>query len=130
MNDKKNNRNRWLHLRLTEEEYQQLHKFFATTTELKLSSYCRKVLLGKPMTKGYRNLSLEAQIHEFSGLIKVLNGIANNFNQAVHKLHMQRLPEEFKHWLVSYEMDKRRLLKAIEDMRELMNKQAAEWLQS
>lgn len=130
MKDKKNNRNKWLHLRLTEGEYQQLDKLFATTTERKLSSYCRKILLGKPMIGGYRNLTTEALVAEFSQLIKTLNGIGNNFNQVVHKLHTLGNDREFKALFSAYETDKRRLLEEVTEMKDFMNKCAGQWLQS
>ncbi|WP_233164707.1 plasmid mobilization relaxosome protein MobC [Pedobacter sp. ASV28] len=130
MKEKKNNRNKWLHLRLTEEEYTQLNKAFASTTERKLSDYSRKILLGRPMIGGYRNLTTDALVTEFAQLIKTLNGIGNNFNQVVHKLHTLRHDKEFSALFTAYEMDKRKLLKEVQDMRDFMNKCAGQWLQS
>lgn len=130
MRDKKNNRNKWLHLRLTDDELQLLTKAFTGTTERKLSDYSRKILLGKPMIKGYRNLSSDALIQEFSLLIKTLNGIANNYNQAVHKLHTLRQHHEFKTWFVTHEMDKRKLLQDVQYIKDFINKNASIWLQS
>ena len=125
----KENRNKWLHLRLSEAEYQQLRHQFASTTERKLSSYARHILLGKPMYKGVRNLTTEAMIRPFAQLLKDLNGLANNYNQAVHKLHVLQRHSEYKNWLVSHEMDRRKLLKEVAEIRDFIHKNAALWLQ-
>ncbi|MBN8879824.1 MAG: plasmid mobilization relaxosome protein MobC [Sphingobacteriales bacterium] len=130
MKEKKNTRNKWLHLRLTEEEYRQLNKAFVTTTERKLSDYSRKILLGKPMIGSYRNLTTEALVTEFAQLIKTLNGIGNNFNQVVHKLHTLNHLKELTALFTAYEMDRRTLLKEIQEMKDFMNKCAGQWLQS
>lgn len=130
MDEKKNNRDKWLHVRLTEAEYRQLRRAFAGTTERKLSAYARKMLLGKPMIAGVRNLTAEGLMPEFAKLLKDLNGIANNYNQAVHKLHTLQRYGQFHSWLASYEMDRRRLLKDVESMKEFIHKSAAVWLQS
>ncbi|SIN77210.1 hypothetical protein SAMN04488055_1254 [Chitinophaga niabensis] len=126
---KKENKNKWLHLRLSETEYNQLQTAFKKTTERKISVYSRKILLGKAMIKGTRNLSVESLITEFSKLQKDLNGIGNNFNQAVHKLHTLQHPEQFQKWLTIYELDRRKLLKDIETMKDFMNQTASTWLQ-
>lgn len=130
MKEKKNNRNKWLHLRLNQEEYLKLNEALAGTTELKLSSYCRKILLGKPMIGAYRNMTTEALVTEFSQLIKTLNGIGNNFNQVVHKLHTLGHDKDFRALFEAYEMDRQKLLKEVQDMRDFMNKCAGQWLQS
>lgn len=125
----KENRNKWLHLRLTEAEYKLLHTRFSGTTERKISTYARNILLGRPMIKGVRNLSAEALIQPFAQLLKDLNGLANNYNQAVHTLHVLQRQSEYKNWLVSYEMDRRKLLKDVADIRDFIHKNAASWLQ-
>lgn len=122
-------KNKWLHLRLSPAEYDKLHQGFSKTTERHISSYSRKILLSKPMIKGTRNLSSEALIEQFSGLVKTLNGIANNFNQVTHKLHTLRSIPEFQSWVKAYESDKNRLMKDIEIIRDHMDKNASSWLQ-
>jgi len=125
---KRENKTKWLHLRLSETEFVQLHAAFKKTTERKLSAYARNILLGRPMIKGVRNLTTEALIQEFSRLQKDLNGIGNNYNQAVHKLHTLQHTEQFKKWLSVYELDRKKLLKDIETMKDFMNQSAASWL--
>lgn len=120
---------KWLHLRLSQSEFNQLEKQFKTTTERKMSGYSRKILLGKPMILGHRNLDAEALITQFSILIKTLNGIANNYNQAVHVLHTLKSDSQFLKWFLQYENDRSQLLSDVRTMREYMNQNASKWLQ-
>src|SRR5687768_4365890 len=122
MKTEKDLRNKWLHVRLTQDEFTQLHTQFKGTTERKLSSYTRKILLGKPMIKGVRDLNQESLVKEFSGLLKNLNGIANNYNQAVHKLHTLSTEKEMIRWIMTYEADKSKLLNGIEEIRAIIRK--------
>jgi len=125
----KDPKNKWLHVRLSDDEFKTLRSSFAATSERKLSSYVRKILLGKPMIGTYRNLSADALIVEFSKLIKDLNGAANNFNQAVHVLHTLQHSTQFLTWLKAYERDKALMLVNIRHIREFINKTSEAWLQ-
>lgn len=126
----KNNRQKWLHLRLTEAEHTKLLKHFYGTTQANLSDYARAILLGKPMIAAIRNQSLQDIMAELSLLRKDLNGVANNFNQAVHKLHTLDHIPEFKGWLLTYDMERRKLLRDIDQIRIYINETAEKWLQS
>lgn len=129
MEKKKNNRDQWLHLRLTIEEQQKIQEAFSKTTQRKISDYARKILLGRPMIATYRNASLDELMQELLLLRKDLNGLANNFNQAVHKLHTLEHDQEFKYWTSHYEKQREILFVKVEEMRELMAKIGAAWLQ-
>ena len=128
--EEKVNRDKWLHVRLTEAEQTALKKAFKGTTQTKLSDYARAILLGKPMIAAVRNQSLQEILAELSALRKDLNGVANNFNQAVHKLHMLDHLPQFKSWLLAYDLDKRKLLKDIAQMKDYINQTAEKWLRS
>lgn len=129
MSEQKNNRSKWLHLRLKPQEYTQLHKQFSKTTCRKISDYSRKILLGKPVVATYRNTSLDDFMTEMIGLRKELNSAGNNFNQAVKKLHALRQIAEFKSWLITYESDRESLLNKVEEIKNRINKIADQWLQ-
>ena len=58
MSGAKQNHSKWLHIRLKEDEYNQIHKKFKNSTCRKLSEYARRVLLDKPITVNQRNQSL------------------------------------------------------------------------
>lgn len=130
MNKSPNPKTKWLHVRLSEDEFRQINTAFSRTTEHKISSYTRKILLGKPMIAGVRNLTTEGLISEFSKLIKDLNGIANNYNQAVHVLHTLKRSTEFSKWFLRYESDRIKLLADVKVIRDYINEKSALWLQS
>lgn len=129
MKEENNNRDKWLHVRLTVEEHTAINKGFKSTTETKLSDYVRKVILGKPMIASVRNQSLQDILAELQQLRKDLNGTANNFNQAVKKLHTLKDLSAIDQWLIGFRLDERRLLSSIETMKDYINKTAQKWLQ-
>ena len=78
---------------MNDQELESLTTLFKTTTERALSNYLRKVVLQKPVTVKYRNESADEFLKEMLQLKKELNAIGNNFNQAVHKLHiLEKIP--------------------------------------
>lgn len=93
-------RNKTVVVRMNNTEFEKVENLRRKTTEKYLSSYVRKLSLEKPVTVKYRNQSADDFLKEMLGLKKELNGIGNNFNQAIHKLHLlDRIPE-FKEWLL------------------------------
>ncbi len=126
--EKRQTRNQWLHLRLSENEKVQIHKAFLKTTQRKISDYARKILLGKPMVATYRNASMDELMNELVKLRKDLNGLANNFNQTVHKLHTLDHSSSLESLLTHYENQRKILFEKVENMREMMYKIGAEWL--
>jgi len=129
MKEENDNRNKWLHVRLTEEEFRAIGKNYAGTTEPNLSEYVRKMVLGKPMIRAVRNQSLQDIVSELLQLRKDLNGVANNFNQAVKKLHSMRDHSAIGTWLMSFKLDEKSLLRSVETMREFISKTSGKWLQ-
>ncbi|WP_119789583.1 plasmid mobilization protein [Flavobacterium anhuiense] len=130
MKDEKKNRTKWLHLRLTEQEYKILQKYFADSLCPKLSDFARKNLLQKPVVLKYRNQSLDDLIAELTKLRSELNPIGNNFNQAVKKLHSLSQIPDLKMWILGFETDKKILLNSIEHIRMTIRNLAEKWLQS
>lgn len=128
--EKKNSfRTRIIGLRLTSAEYEQIEKKCKNSTSRKLSEYVRRVLFDKPITVYQRNQSLDDFMTEMMQLRTELNGIGNNFNQAVKKLHTLRQIEEFKNWIITYELEKKILLNKVDEIKNRINKIADEWLQ-
>ena len=129
MSEQKNNRSKWLHVRLKPLEYTQIHRQFSKTTCRKLSDYSRKILLGKPVVSTYRNQSLDDFMAEMMLLRKDLNQAGNNFNQAVKRLHVLKEIAEFRSWLIAYEADRQTLLNKVDQIKNHINKIADQWLQ-
>lgn len=130
MEEQNKNRTRWLHLRLTPNEYQLLQNRHKKSTCPKLSDYARKNLLQKPIVIKYRNESLDELMNELIQLKGQLNPIGNNFNQAVKKLHTLIQIQEFRHWILDYESEKKVLLEIIDQIKKHIQNLAEKWLQS
>jgi hypothetical protein len=129
MHEQKNNRTKWLHLRLSPQEYERLYKEFSKTTCRKLSDYSRKILLGKPVVATYRNQSLDDFMTEVMQLRSELNSIGNNFNQVVKKLHSLNQVDEMKGWFMTYESGRMDIFHKIDQIKLCINKIADQWLQ-
>ena len=129
MSEQNNNRTRWLHLRLKPEEYEKIHRQFSKTTCRKLSDYARKILLGKPLIATIRNQSLDDFMAEAIKLRNDLNGIGNNFNQAVKRLHTLNQISEFRHWIITYEIEKQILFNKMDVIKNHIQKIGEKWLQ-
>lgn len=127
--EEQNNRTKWLHLRLTPDEYQKIMKEFNKSTCRKMSDYARKNLLQKPIISTYRNQSLDDFMTEMVRLRGELNAIGNNFNQAVKKLHTMHQITDFKHWLIGYELEKKILFNKVDEIKKHIQKFAESWLQ-
>lgn len=130
MKRENSNRTRIVGLRFTPEEYAKIEKKWKASTCRKLSDYIRRHLFDKPITTIYRNQSLDEMIHEMIKLFKQINGIGNNFNQAVKKLHTLNQIPEFKVWIISAELDKKILFDKIDEIKNYIRKISEKWLRS
>lgn len=122
-------RKRMLKIRMNEAEMQQLQKLQSQTTERDVSGYVRRVALQKPVIVTYRNKSADEFLKEMLQLRKELNGIGNNFNQAVHKLHILDKIPEFRLWLQQNDSLQKTLVNKVEEIRLRMNQLYDQWLQ-
>ena len=129
MEKEKFNRNRIAAVRFTAAEFAAIERRFKATTCRQMSEYLRKCLLHKPIAVNYRNESLDEAMLEAIRLRKDLNGLANNFNQAVKKLHTLRQISEFRHWIMETETQRGELLEKVESIQKFMEKTAGKWLQ-
>jgi hypothetical protein len=116
-------------VRMNEREINQLTKFQERTTEKDTSSYLRKVALQKPVTVKYRNVSADDFLLDMLNLKKELNAIGNNFNQAVHKLHLLDKIPEFRVWVQQYDGLQKVLISKVEEIKLRMNQLYEQWLQ-
>ena len=121
-------RSRIIGLRLTLKEYEQIEKKWKTSTCRKLSDYVRRSLFEKPIVTTYRNQSLDDYMAEMMRLRNELNGIGNNFNQAVKKLHTLHQIAEFRSWLINHELEKQTLLNKVDEIKYHIQKMGEKWL--
>lgn len=114
---------------MNDDEVNQLLKLQQRTTEKDTSSYLRKVALQKPVTIKYRNESADDFLLDMLNLKKELNAIGNNFNQAVHKLHLLDKIPEFRVWVQQYDSLQKALISKVDEIKLRMNQLYDQWLQ-
>jgi hypothetical protein len=122
-------RNKMVVVRMNETEFEQAEKFRKKTTERYLSTYVRKLSLQKPLTVKHRNESADDFLLDMLNLKKELNAIGNNFNQAVHKLHLLDKIPEFRVWINQYDGLQNVLISKVEEIKLRMNQLYEQWLQ-
>lgn len=123
----KSNKTKWLKLRVSEEELTKIKALSKQSTARNFSNYCRDTLLKKPVTIKYRNQSLDDFLTAFLSLRKDLNGLANNFNQSVKRLHQLSSIPEAKQWLSAYESERERMLQTAKEIQDCVQKISAVW---
>jgi len=129
MEQEQTNRSRIIGLRLTPKEYEQVEKKWKASTCRKLSDYVRRIIFEKPIVATYRNQSFDDFMTEAIKLRNELNGIGNNFNQAVKKLHTLHQIPEFRDWLINYELEKKVLMNKMDEIKNHIQKIGEKWLQ-
>lgn len=118
-----------LKIRINPQEQKLIEQYRQKSTEKTLSNYIRKLAMQKPVTIRYRNESADDFLREMIELKKQLNGIGNNFNQAVHKLHtLDRIPE-FREWIQEQQHTQKYLSQSIDQIRNRINQLYEQWLQ-
>jgi MobC-like protein len=122
-------RNKMVVVRMNETEFELAEKFRKKTTERYPSTYMRKLSLQKPITVKYRNESADDFLMDMLNLKKELNAIGNNFNQAVHKLHLLDNIPEFRVWVQQYDGLQKVLISKVEEIKLRMNQLYEQWLQ-
>ena len=120
-------RKRWLHIRLTEAEYGRLNQAMERSADRKMSSYARKLILGKPVRILVRDASLDSFIQELSALKKELSAIGNNFNQVVHRLNAAKVFPEARIWLPVASSHQKKLLEKADSIQKILNRMASRW---
>jgi len=129
MKETNNKLSKWLHIRLTQQDYKKINDRFSKTTCRKLSEYVRRVLLDKVITVNHRNQSLDDFMTEMIGLRNELKSIGNNLNQSVKKLHTLEQISEFKAWIIINEKHQQILEKKVEEIKAKINQISDVWLQ-
>ena len=122
-------RNKMVVVRMNNTEFEQVEKLRKKSTERNLSSYVREVVMQKPVLINYRNQSADDFLKDMLALKKELNGIGNNFNQVVHKLHILDKIPEFRAWVNHYDGLHQSLVNKVEEIKLRMNQLYEEWLQ-
>lgn len=102
-------RNKWVNVRMNQEEFDKLESNRKKTTERNNSDYIRKIAFDQPVKILIRDASQDALTNEIIRLRKELNAIGQNFNQAVRKLHTLKMIPEFRAWITEYEHTRKQI---------------------
>src|SRR5690349_19338936 len=129
MNRKTEVRNKMVVVRMNETEFKSFTTLQNKTTEKDASTYLRKVALQIPVTVKYRNESADDFLADMLQLKKELSAIGNNFNQAVHKLHVLEKIPEFRTWLLLYDGLQKELMKKVDEIKLRIAQLYEQWLQ-
>jgi mobilization protein MobC len=87
-------RQRRLNIRLSEEEWEKLHKLAGNTTSRSMSEYSRKILLNKPVKVFYRNQSFDDFEEQMTRLLPQLEDDRDKYDQVMKKLlALEQIPE-------------------------------------
>jgi hypothetical protein len=119
----------FIKVRMNAKEVNQLKNKQQKTTERSLSEYIRNISMQKPVIVKYRNQSADDFLKQMLELKKELNAIGNNFNQAVHKLHLVDKIPEFRAWIEKYDGLQKLLIGKVEAIRLQMILIYEQWLQ-
>jgi hypothetical protein len=119
MKEEQKEKFKWISFRVTPHDYDLIYSHLKKSRSRKMSDYARRVLLQKPVVVTYRNQSTDDFLSLAMGLFKTLNGIGNNFNQAVKKLHTLRDIQEFRTWYMTWSVERQTLLNKIDEVKRL-----------
>ncbi|WP_339870414.1 plasmid mobilization relaxosome protein MobC [uncultured Algoriphagus sp.] len=122
-------RNKWLHVRLTLQEYEKIQTEFGQTVQESLSDYARKLLLKKPVIGRYKDTGMQELLAELTALRRDLHGIATNYNQLVKKINSSA-GNELKVHLSEGQNLKQEIEDSLKSVTLFINQTAAKWLQS
>jgi hypothetical protein len=130
MSEAKKIRNKFLTIRMTDAEYEEVRRLCKKTTCRQLSQYGRSVLLNKPVHVKYRSESLDAFLNVIVDLRREFKAVGFNFNQVVHKLHtLEKIPE-LRVWMLVNEKHKDLLFSKINAVQDRMNEAYDLWQKS
>lgn len=85
---------RRLNVRLSQQEWDKVHKLAANSTCRSTSEWARKVLSGKPVKVFYRNQSFDEFEARMTGLLPQFDTIRSDFTQAIQKLDSREKTRE------------------------------------
>ena len=129
MAERKENRCRWLKVRLRLAEQARLEKAYQKSAFRSLSEYARALLLGRPVTIMHRDASSDALLEELARVRRELNAAGVNLNQAVRRINSARDVPDARLWMNLLTVIRGNLEPAIAQLSEQLNKYAEVWSQ-
>lgn len=127
--ERQNKKEKWLHIRLSEQEYNLIHARFDNTFTDNLSQYARNLLMGKPMIGKVRDQSLDAVMSELVAIRKELSAYGKNFNQVAKKVNQYRSFGEIARWAQIFGQEEKSIDMTRSALESLIKKLLEKWLQ-
>ncbi|MCF0055183.1 hypothetical protein [Dyadobacter sp. CY356] len=116
---------REIRVELDDAEWEALHNQLQKSTSRSRSEYLRRKIFGKTLTLKYRNASLDECTEQLTELKEHLKTAAYDFDSAMQKLRNLSSVKDIEHWLISYDLDRRNLLRHVENISNYLQKFSA-----
>lgn len=121
------NKNKWIHLRLSEAEHRAIRIKVKKTTSRNVSQYLRDVIFDRPIVATYRNISQDDMTQQIAILNNELNAMGNNLNQITKRLHTLRIGEQ-QVWGLHFTAQAGMILSKLNEIKEITQAIAERWL--
>ncbi|WP_026956820.1 plasmid mobilization protein [Algoriphagus vanfongensis] len=123
-----NTRDKWLHIRLTDQELLTIKANFQKSIYENLSEFARRMLLQKPIVGRYRDTGVQELLKELVSLKRDLHGLATNYNQLAKKMNTASDLEINTHrnQVIGMEV---KIAKSLDSVRRFIDQTTAKWLQ-
>lgn len=112
---------RRLNIRLTQQEWDKVHRLSANTTCRSVSEYARKVLSEKPVKVFYRNKSFDAFEEQMIGLLSQLERFGENFEKTLKMLPLYG-PRQNETTMQNLRDEKKDFITIVEEIRDHIEK--------
>jgi hypothetical protein len=117
-----NARQRRLNIRLSQQEWDKVHKLASNTTCRSVSEYARKVLAEKPVKVFYRNKSFDEFEEKMAPFLSLMESFADNFTLLIKRISALNDIPEIK-VVLSIVLDcETRFLHQVEEIKEQLEK--------
>lgn len=123
-----NTRDKWLHIRLTDQELLTIKANFQKSVYENLSEFARRMLLQKPIVGRYRDTGVQELLKELVSLKRDLHGLATNYNQLAKKMNTASDLEINTHRNQVIGMDVK-IAESLNSVRRFIDQTTAKWLQ-
>jgi hypothetical protein len=114
---------------LSDADYKALEKLVQESTCRSQSEFIRKKLLNKTIVFQQRNQSFDLLTEEMAQLKEELKALCYNVEQAVKRLKHLSSSQQAAQWLISFELDKRLLLKQVDTIAFYLKQALEKWSQ-
>lgn len=113
---------RRLNIRLSQQEWDKIHKLAENTTCRSVSEYARKVLAEKPVKVFYRNQSFDAFEEQMLRLLPILAVFGGDFNELIKKLQTLKYDRQIQALVPTLVENSGNYLKTVDEIKFFIEK--------